>query len=98
MFKKILLAYDGSEAGQKALLESQEIAQWSDADVTLVAVTPLTAEFMGPEGGIYDLRKLEHEKSGFQKTLEAGVAGLQACRLQAFVPTASCSSVTSLQR
>ena len=41
MYKKILLAYDGSQSGQKALLDCREIAQWSQASLTLIAVTPL---------------------------------------------------------
>ena len=28
MYKKIVLAYDGSESGQQALLDCHEIAQW----------------------------------------------------------------------
>ena len=41
MYKKILLAYDGSESGQNALLDCHEIAQWSQAELTLIAVMPL---------------------------------------------------------
>ena len=33
MYKKILLAYDGSESGQQALLDCHEIAQWSQAEL-----------------------------------------------------------------
>ena len=43
MHKRILLAYDGSEAGQKALLECGEIARWSHAELYLVAVMPALA-------------------------------------------------------
>ena len=43
MYKKILLAYDGSESGQNALLDCHEIAQWSQAELTLIAVMPLLA-------------------------------------------------------
>jgi hypothetical protein len=38
MFKRILLAYDGSESGQKALLDCREIAQLAHAEICLVAV------------------------------------------------------------
>ena len=38
MYQRILLAYDGSESGQKALLGCQEIAQWSHAEMYLIAV------------------------------------------------------------
>ena len=47
MYKRILLAYDGSKSGQKALLESGEIAQWSHAALTLLAVTPLYMDVIG---------------------------------------------------
>jgi nucleotide-binding universal stress UspA family protein len=40
MYRKIVLAYDGSEAGQKALLDSQDIGQWSQSEIVLVAVIP----------------------------------------------------------
>ena len=44
MYKTIVLAYDGSDSGQKALLDCQEIGQWSQASLHLVAVMPpLTA-------------------------------------------------------
>ena len=36
MYKRILLAYDGSESGQKALLDSLDIAQWSNASYNFV--------------------------------------------------------------
>ena len=41
MYKRILLAYDGSKPGQKALLDCREIAQWSQASLTLIAVMQL---------------------------------------------------------
>ena len=51
MYKQILLAYDGSQAGQKALLDCQDIAQWSGAALTLVAVMPREIVFGVAEGG-----------------------------------------------
>ena len=50
MYKRILLAYDGSEAGQKALLDTREIAQLTHGEVYLLAVMPPAAAFMGGEG------------------------------------------------
>ena len=41
MYQRILLAYDGSKSGQQALLECRDVAQWGQATVSLVAVTPL---------------------------------------------------------
>ena len=38
MYKKILLAYDGSDAGQQALLDCKEIAQMEQSELHLLAV------------------------------------------------------------
>lgn len=43
MYKRILLAYDGSASGQQALLEMRDLAMWEHPRITLVAVVP-TAE------------------------------------------------------
>jgi nucleotide-binding universal stress UspA family protein len=40
MYKCIVLAYDGSESGQQALLECKDLAQWGHAQLWLVAVMP----------------------------------------------------------
>ncbi len=84
MYKRILLAYDGSAAGQQALLDCHEIAQWSQADLTLIAVMPLPLTTIGPEGGVYDESLQESEKTRYQAILDAGVrrladAGLSVC-------------------
>ena len=74
MYKKIVLAYDGSESGQQALLDCHEIAQWSQAELTLIAVMPLPLSVIGPEGGVYDPELEREEKAHFQEILDA-VAG-----------------------
>jgi nucleotide-binding universal stress UspA family protein len=76
MYKRILLAYDGSQPGQKALLDSGEIAQWSKAEVFLVAVMPSPAAFIGAEGGIYDAGAEERDRQEYQAILEEGLARL----------------------
>jgi len=50
MYKRILVAYDGSEAGQKALLDCRELAQWADSELHLVAVMPPASALIGGEG------------------------------------------------
>jgi nucleotide-binding universal stress UspA family protein len=67
MYKRILLAYDGSESGQKALLDCQDIAQWSHSDVHLVAVMPLLTTFVGIEGGFYESGQAERDQLELQK-------------------------------
>lgn len=76
MYKRILLAYDGSEPGQQALLDCHDIAQWSQAELFLVAVMPLPLTALGPEGGAYDAELEEAEKTRFQTILDSGIRRL----------------------
>jgi nucleotide-binding universal stress UspA family protein len=78
MYKRILMAYDGSEAGQRALLECREIAQWSRCEVVLVAVMPSMLAFVGLEGGVYDAELEAREKTKFEAVLRDGLARLQS--------------------
>ncbi len=77
MYKRILLAYDGSETGQKALLESRELASWGGAEMHLIAVMPPPAAFIGGEGGVYDLGLEEQERKEYQAILEDGLRRLR---------------------
>jgi len=83
MYKRILLGYDGSESGQQALLDSREIAQWSQAELVLMAVMPLPLSALGPEGGIYDPAVEKAERDRYQAILDAGVQRLTQARLSA---------------
>lgn len=79
MYKRILLAYDGSESGQKALLDSLDIAQWSNAELHLVAVMPrLATTYAGLEGGLYINESEEEEKHHFRAILDDGLQRLAA--------------------
>ena len=83
MYQRILLAYDGSETGQQALLECREVAQWSRAAVSLVAVTPLYITMVGVEAGIYDSDLAAEEKEKYTGILNDGLQKLQAAGFQA---------------
>jgi nucleotide-binding universal stress UspA family protein len=76
MYKRILLAYDGSDAGQRALLECRDMAQWSNAELFLIAVMPSAMSFVGLEGGVYDIELEEREKKKHQAVLGDGVRRL----------------------
>jgi len=76
MYKRILLAYDGSAPGQQALLDGHEIAQWSHSELTLIAVMPLPITAMGPEGGMYDETVEKNERNRYQAILDTGVRRL----------------------
>ena len=76
MYKRILLAYDGSDAGQKALLDCQDLAQWSGSELALIAVMPSAMSFVGLEGGVYDIELEEREKKKYRAVLDEGLRKL----------------------
>lgn len=76
MYKRILVAYDGSEAGQKALLDSGELAQWSNAELHLIAVMPPASALIGGEGYVYDPRIEEEERKEYDSILREGLKRL----------------------
>ncbi len=78
MYKRIVLAYDGTESGQKALLESLDIAQWSHAELELIAVMPPATPIIAAEGGIYDSELEDQMKSKYQGILDDGLRRLTA--------------------
>ena len=77
MYKRILMAYDGSEAGQKALLEGRGMAGWGGAEMHLIAVMPPPAAFIGGEGGVYDLGLEEQERKEYEGILAEGLTRLR---------------------
>ena len=83
MYKCIVLAYDGTEAGQLALLESRELAQWSQAVVWLVAVMPSPANLAGYDGSIYIPEIAERDTQRFQTILDDGLRRMTASGYQA---------------
>jgi nucleotide-binding universal stress UspA family protein len=76
MYKRILLAYDGSEAGQKALLDCKDIAHLTHSELFLVAVRPPPAAFIGGESGIYDPAVEKEEEQQYKAILEDGLRRL----------------------
>ena len=82
MYKRILIAYDGSEAGQKALLDSRELAQWGQSELVLVAVRP-PAVFIGGEAGIYDAGSEQEDDALYRRILAEGLRQLTAAGFKA---------------
>jgi nucleotide-binding universal stress UspA family protein len=76
MYKRILLAYDGSQSGQKAILDCRDIAQWSQASLTLIAVMPPLRQMVAAEGYIYEKSVVDQEKARYQGILNDGLARL----------------------
>jgi nucleotide-binding universal stress UspA family protein len=77
MYKRILLAYDGSDAGQKALLDSREIAQWGQSELVLLALMPSAMSFVGLEGGVYDVELEKREKAKYDAVMRDGLQRLE---------------------
>ncbi|MBU6259314.1 MAG: universal stress protein [Burkholderiales bacterium] len=82
MYRKILLAYDGSESGQKALLDCRDIAQWSQASLALVAVRPLPSTLVGYDVGYFAGELDEVERKRYRQVLDEGLQRLRGCGFQ----------------
>jgi nucleotide-binding universal stress UspA family protein len=76
MYKRILLAYDGSVSGQKALLDCKDMANLTQAELFLIAVMPPPAAFIGGESGIYDPALEKEEEEQYKGILADGVKRL----------------------
>jgi nucleotide-binding universal stress UspA family protein len=76
MYKRILLAYDGSKPGQAALLDCREIAALMGAELFVVAVIPPPMEFAGGEVGIYDSGAEESDRKQYRDILDEGLKRL----------------------
>lgn len=75
MYKKILLAYDGSRDGQGALKEGAELAKVCGAEVVLLAVVDTSPDVATAEGygsGV----QTEDEVALIQGILDEGLKGL----------------------
>ena len=76
MYKRILLAYDGTEEGRKALRESADLAAAIKAEVHLLAVIPFYAGMMVVEGMVME-NDFEQEKKRYQAILDEGLSRLR---------------------
>ena len=79
MFKRILLAYDGSESGRQALLECGEVASLMRSDIKLLAVTPSMPPVYVGEGFI-PTETLDAEKEHFREVLDEGIGPARGAR------------------
>jgi nucleotide-binding universal stress UspA family protein len=77
MYKRILLAYDGSEAGRTALLECCDLAAMTQSEVHLIAVVqPIPAAVLY-EVVISDMPDAGEETEQYRQVLDEGVALLR---------------------
>lgn len=82
MYTKVLLAYDGSIEGRRALREGAKLAQFCGADVFLLAVVE-TSSRSSLEGGV--LISMGEKTSAYEAILKEGVERLKT---MGFSPTA----------
>ena len=87
MYKKVLLAYDGSIEGRRALREGARIAQLCGAEVFLLAVAEVSAATVGMEAGF--VMPIDEQVEIYNKILAEGVERLKA---MGFSPTAKLST------
>ena len=82
MYKKVLLAYDGSVEGRRALREGAKLAQLCQAEVFLLAVVEVSS-IMTPEAGL--TIPIELQTEDYKAILNEGCERLRAV---GFTPTA----------
>jgi nucleotide-binding universal stress UspA family protein len=83
MYKKILLAYDGSIEGRRALREGAKLAQSCGAEVFLLAVVETASSVASLEGGV--MISMDDQIADYQAILAEGVERLKT---MGFSPTA----------
>jgi nucleotide-binding universal stress UspA family protein len=75
MYKRVLLAYDGSIEGRRALREGAKLAQLCRAEVFLLAVVEISS-IMTPEAGL--TVPIELQTADYQTILAEGIERLRA--------------------
>src|SRR5574341_1865555 len=74
-YRKILLAYNGSQEGKSALLECADLAGFLQAETHLLAVASMPPSLFLTEGFVPE-ELLEEEKKRTQQVLDEGVKTL----------------------
>jgi len=75
-YRKILLAYNGSAEGKRALVECAELANFLGAETHLLAVASMPPSLFLTEGFVPE-ELLEEEKKRTQTVLDEGIANLK---------------------
>jgi nucleotide-binding universal stress UspA family protein len=83
VYKKVLLAYDGSIEGRRALREGAKIAQFCGAEVFLLAVVETAPALATLEGGV--AISMDEQIATYKAILAEGVERLES---MGFSPTA----------
>jgi nucleotide-binding universal stress UspA family protein len=75
-YQKILLAYNGSQDGKRALLESADLASFLGAETHVLAVASMPPSLFLTEGFVPE-ELLEEEKKRTQTVLDEGIRNLR---------------------
>jgi nucleotide-binding universal stress UspA family protein len=75
-YRKILLAYNGSQDGKRALLECADLASFLQAETHLLAVASMPPSLFLTEGFVPE-ELLEEEKKRTQAVLDEGIRTLR---------------------
>ncbi len=75
-YSKILLAYNGSQEGKRALFEAADLASFLGADTHLLAVASMPPSLFLTEGFVPE-ELLEEEKKRTQSVLDEGIRSLR---------------------
>lgn len=76
MYRKILMAYDGTAEGRRALLTTAEIAGFSGCETHLLAVASMPSTMFLTEGFVPE-ELIESEKKRMQGVLDEGLSKLK---------------------
>jgi nucleotide-binding universal stress UspA family protein len=76
MYKKILMAFDGTAEGRSALVECADIASFAHAETHLLAVASMPSTMFLTEGFVPE-ELIETEKKRMQGVLDQGIAVLR---------------------
>ncbi|MDN3519201.1 universal stress protein [Aquisalimonas lutea] len=81
LYRRILMAYDGTEHGRLALEQGAEVARTNDAEVHLLAVLRLPASLGFMQEG-YPQQWIDEQMEAVRKTLDEGVSRLRDAGLE----------------
>lgn len=76
MYKKILMAYDGTTEGRGALFQTGELAAFAKAETHLLAVASMPSTMFLTEGFVPE-ELIDTEKKRMQAVLDEGVSSLK---------------------
>ncbi|MCX7892859.1 MAG: universal stress protein [Burkholderiales bacterium] len=76
MYRRILMAYNGTREGKTALVETAEIAGFAKAETHLLSVATMPSSMFLTEGFLPE-ELIDEEKKRMQEVLDEGVASLR---------------------